>query len=355
MSAAPPSRWASRDPRCTVEWACSGCMVPKPPTARQNRSRPDPERSIPIAAPLDTLIPVAEGAIGRVYRSRDTTTGDIVAVKLLRNPEPAQIERMRREAAAQQRLEHPNICRVRTFDQDDEGRWRLIMEFVPGSTLAQEFGRLSLDRRVELLATVCDAVDYAHAAGILHRDLKPANILLRDIGEGKWAPVVADFGLALGADDAALTTTGEILGSPAYMAPEQARGDPDTVGPASDVFSIGCMLYEALAGRPPFEGATVSDSLDRLLNSEAAHPRTLNPHAPEPLCRVALQCLERTPARRYVSAGEIAADLRRWAQHQSVGARRYTRLYRLQRAMRRRPLESAMAASAALAIVALLA
>lgn len=262
---------------------------------------------------------------------------------------------MRREAAAQQRLDHPNICRVKTLDQDDEGRWRLIMEYVRGSTLAEQFSRLTLDRRVELLATVCDALQHAHAAGILHRDLKPANILLRETETGDWSPVVADFGLALGVDDPALTTTGEILGSPAYMSPEQARGDPDAIGPGSDIFSIGCMLYEALAGRPPFEGTSVSDSLDRLLNAEAAHPRTHNPHAPEPLCRIALQCLEQSPARRYASAASVASDLRRWSAGQTIEARRYTRFYRLQREIRKRPVESAAAGLAALALLVLLA
>lgn len=323
----------------------------------QNGPEPDPRlcQESDITTPLDTLIPVAEGAIGRVYKARDPATGELVAVKILHRSEEAQIERLKREAAAQQRLDHPNICRVRGIETDEDGQWRLLMDYVPGSTLAEELDRLPLDRRIAVLATVCDALAYAHAAGILHRDLKPANILLRESERGEWTPVVADFGLALGADDPALTTTGEILGSPAYMSPEQARGDSIAVGPASDVFSIGCMLYEALTGRPPFQGATISDSLDRLLNAEAPHPRRLNPHAPEPLCRIALQCLEQNPAHRYRNVADVAVDLRRWARQQTVGARRYNRFYRLRRVIRRNPIESAAVGLASIAIIGLLA
>jgi len=303
-----------------------------------------------VVRSLETLIPVAEGAIGRVYRTRDAKTGELLAVKRLHFDSPAHIERLQREAEAQKRLDHRGICRVFGLEKDEDGHWQLLMEFVDGSTLAAELERLSLAQRIDMLQGVCEAVEHAHQHGILHRDLKPANVLLRRTGS-QWHPVVADFGLARDSEDPALTTTGEILGSPAYMAPEQARGDRAAIGPHSDIFSIGCMLYEALTGHPPFEGATVSDSLNRLLNSEADHPRTLNPHAPEPLCQVALQCLEHLPARRYLSAAAVAADLQRWSRHETVQARRYTRLYRFRRAILRRPVESSAAGLAAIALL----
>ena len=303
---------------------------------------------------LDTLIPIAEGASGRVYRSRDRETGQVLAVKRLRHTDASQVTRLRREAAAQQRLDHPNICRVFGIEHDEQGHVQLLMEFVPGSTLAREMDRLSLDERVRILAKVAEAVDIAHEHGILHRDLKPSNILLR-AGDNDLAlePVVADFGLARSADDPAMTATGELLGTPAYMAPEQALGAREQIGPPTDVFSLGCMLYEALTGKPPFEAPTVSASLDRLLHEDPPHPRKINPTAPQALCRIALQCLEREPARRYTHARDLLADLTRWQQGQSVQARHYSRLYRWRRRMTRRPAMSAAALAGVLAIVVL--
>lgn len=302
---------------------------------------------------LETLVPVAEGAIGRVYRARDPETGQVLAVKVLRHDDPTLVERLRREAAAQQRLDHPNICRVHGLQLDDGGRWQLLMEFIEGSTLGRELDRLSLDTRIELLEVVCRAVAHAHEHGILHRDLKPANILLRSRANGGWDPVVADFGLALSESDPALTTTGEILGSPAYMSPEQARGTVAAIDGRSDVFSVGCILYEALTGAPPFEAQSVSASLERLLGEDATHPRRINPHAPEPLSRIALQCLERNPDMRYPGMQALAEDLARWRARQPVQARAYTRFYRFRRRIRRHPMAASLGAVALLTITAL--
>lgn len=293
---------------------------------------------------LDTLIPVAEGASGRIYRSRDRETGQALAVKRLRHADTNQVARLKREAAAQQRLDHPNICRVYGIEQDDHGHWQLLMEFVPGSTLAREMDRLSLAERIRILVAVTRAVQLAHELGILHRDLKPSNILLRGSDSSKaLEPVVSDFGLARSDDEPAMTMTGEVLGTPAYMAPEQALGAHDQVGPATDVFALGCMIFEALTGKPPFEAPTVSASIDRLLHEDAPHPRKFNRRAPEGLCRIALQCLERDPSRRYACASDLADDLEQWQQGKGVGARHYSRLYRWHRRLARHSLATAVA------------
>jgi serine/threonine-protein kinase len=303
---------------------------------------------------LSTLIPIAEGASGRVYRTRDSDTGQILAVKRLRRTEPEHVARLRREAAAQQRLDHPNICRVYGIEQDDQGHWQLFMEFVSGSTLARQMKTLSLEQRIKILAKVAEAVHTAHDKGILHRDLKPSNILLRANESGQVVdPVVADFGLARSEDDPVMTTAGEALGTPAYMAPEQAMGAQDQIGPATDVFALGCMLYEALTGKPPFEAPSVSANLQRLLSEDAQHPRKLNRTAPEALSRIALQCLEREPRRRYASALALAEDLQRWQRGQEVHARRYSRLYRWRRRIARHPLTTAAAAIGLITIATL--
>jgi len=303
---------------------------------------------------LVTLVPIAEGSSGRVYRTRDRDSGEVLAVKRLRHTDAPNVARLRREAAAQKRLDHPNICRVYGVEQDEQGHWQLFMEFVSGSTLARQMKKLSLKQRVSILAKVADAVHVAHDSGILHRDLKPANILLRADQAGKIVdPVVADFGLARSEDDPIMTSTGEILGTPAYMAPEQALADQDRVGPATDIFALGCMLYEALTGKPPFEAPSVGAGLDRLLHEDAQHPRKHNRAAPEGLNRIALQCLEREPARRYSSALALAEDLQRWLRGEDVQARRYSRLYRWQRRMRRHPMATAATVIGAIAILTL--
>jgi len=302
---------------------------------------------------FDTLIPIAEGASGRVYRARDRATGRVMAIKQLRHSDATQILRLKREAAAQQHLDHPNICRVHCIERDDQGRWQLVMDYIPGNTLAQRMDHLALSERIEVLARVARGVEFAHSRGILHRDLKPANIVLRESPTDELHPVVLDFGLARGNDEPAMTTTGEVLGTPAYMAPEQALGDSAGIGPASDVFALGCILFEALTGSPPFSAATISACLDRLLHTDPPHPRKLNPHAPEPLCRVALQCLERQQKRRYASARHFAEDLERWLRDRPVLARRYSPIHRWTRHMARQPLLTALGVTGLLLIAAL--
>ena len=195
---------------------------------------------------------------------------------------------------------------------------------------------------------IAEAVDYAHQHGIVHRDLKPANVLLDEHG----VPHITDFGLAKRTDtNSDLTRTGQILGTPGYMAPEQAAGESKTIGAPADIYSIGGLLYFVLTGRPPFRAANVLDTLMQSLQSEPTMPRALKPTIPKSLEQICMRCLERAPGDRYASAGEVANDLDRFLQHAPVHARPPTRLEQIRRFTRRSPTLSVHLAALALLLI----
>jgi tetratricopeptide (TPR) repeat protein len=263
-------------------------------------------------------------------------------------PAPAgrTVARFRREATALAGLSHPNAVRIYEVG-DDAGRPFLAMEYVAGPTLHAELqpGPLDPRRAAELLAAVADAVDAAHAAGVLHRDLKPANILL-DAG---GAPKITDFGLARRLDlPAGLTETGTCLGTPNYMAPEQALGrDMDR---RTDVYGLGAVLYECLTGRPPFVGPAVA-VLRQPLDDDPVPPRRLNRAVPLDLGTVCLKCLDKSPAGRCPTAADLAADLRRFLANRSIVARPVGLPTRAVRWTRRNRLAAALAGAAVLSLV----
>jgi eukaryotic-like serine/threonine-protein kinase len=204
-------------------------------------------------------------------------------------------------------LSHPNVVQI--FDTGEHaGNPYLVLEFVAGGTLASRLqrGELEPTEAARLVASLAQAVHAAHTRGIIHRDLKPANILFTADG----VPKVSDFGLVkrLDADDAQ-TRSGEFMGTPAYMPPEQAAGHAKAVGPEADVYALGAILYECLTGRPPFRGATVLDTLRQVLNDEPAPPRRLRPEVPADLEAVCLKCLEKSPSHRYRTGEALADDL----------------------------------------------
>jgi hypothetical protein len=225
------------------------------------------------------------------------------------------------------------------------------LELCPGGSLAQRFaaGPLPAAAAAGLVSRLARAVHAAHQAGLIHRDLKPGNVLLAADG----TPKVSDFGLAkqLGAGDR--TRSGAILGTPNYMAPEQAAGHNRAVTPASDVYALGAILYEALTGRPPFQAATLLETLEQVLRQEPPGPRRLRADVPADLEAVALQCLEKAPGRRYASAAELADDLDRWQRGEPVRARRQGALYRLGKRLRKQRQKLLAAAAAAVALAAL--
>ena len=261
----------------------------------------------------ETEAELGRGGMGVVYRARDGH-GRAAAIKLLATPGDAELlVRFRREAQALRRLDHP--AAVRIFDAGEEqGRPWLAMALVPGETLERRLAREgALDPRdaVSIAARVARAVEHAHARGVLHRDVKPANVLLRPDGE----PVLTDFGLAAlvvgeGAD--ALTRSGQILGTPRFLAPEQARGAWRETGPATDVYGLGATLFSLLTGQPPFRHPELVAALQAIVSQPAPSPRSLRPGLDEGLCRIVERCLAKSPADRPHGAGELAALLEAW-------------------------------------------
>jgi eukaryotic-like serine/threonine-protein kinase len=274
---------------------------------------------------------IGRGGMGVVWRARQISLNRPVALKMVLRGELAgdsDRARFRGEAEAAGRLTHPNIVTVHEVGEHD-GQPYFAMQLIEGPTLAQRLahGPLPPRQAADLLAKVARAVDHAHRQGILHRDLKPSNILLDDAGE----PHVTDFGLAkLSRESAALrsedstsrlnkTMSGTILGTPAYMAPEQAAGGKDLT-PAADVYALGCILYEALTGRPPIQAPTPLDTLLLVLEQEPVPPRLLNPGVPRELEAVCLKCLSKSPASRYSSAADLAGDLEAYLRGDPVSA-----------------------------------
>ncbi|MCZ7635555.1 MAG: serine/threonine protein kinase [Verrucomicrobia bacterium] len=270
----------------------------------------------------ELLEEVARGGIGVVFRARQSSLDRTVAVKLLLAglfADPKARQRFRTEAEAAARIHHPNVVSVLEVGEH-EGQPFLAMEFVEGGTLAQQVanGPLPVARAARYLAKTARAVAYAHALGVLHRDLKPSNILLDAFDE----PRVTDFGLAkvLGTDWD-LTLSGEILGSPAFMAPEQAAGRTAEVSPATDVYALGALLYHLTTGRPPFASGTPAAVLRLVEHEEPIAPRRLNPSVPRDLETIILKCLEKRPTRRYATAATLADDLDRFLEGRTVTAR----------------------------------
>lgn len=306
----------------------------------------------PPSARYQTATPIGQGAMGRVYRAWDPEHERFVALKYLRSNDPDWVRRLRAEAAAQARLDHPNVAPVYGVGED-QGRVYIAMAYIDGKPFDELLDELGLEGGVRILADCADAIQAAHAIGLVHRDLKPANILVSQDASGAYHPYVLDFGLVLSLDEETLTAPGEMLGTLGYMAPEQALGRRADVDRRADIYSFGCMLYQLLTGAPPLAGADRSDMLARLLNDDVPPPRNRTRRVPKALERICMQCLERDPGRRYASAAALRHDLERWLAGESVRARTTGPAWRLGRRLRRNPVMSALAASALALVLAL--
>ena len=281
---------------------------------------------------------IASGGMGVVYRARQMRLNRIVALKMIRAGKFSswtEIKRLRAEAEAAAQLDHPNIVPVFEVGEQD-GLHYFTMAFVDGQTLSEKLsqGPLPVQEAAELIHRVAKAIAYAHDAGVIHRDIKPGNILIDKAGQ----PRVGDFGLAKQVTlESDLTTTGQILGTPSYMPPEQALGHLDEVNRTSDIYALGAVLYATLSGRPPFQAASSIETLRQVVDQQPVAPRLLNPSVPRDLETICLKCLEKKASARYSTAHELAADLNRYLCGHPIAARPISRMERHWRWLRRRP------------------
>jgi WD40 repeat protein/predicted Ser/Thr protein kinase len=300
----------------------------------------------------ELLEEIGHGGMGIVYRARQKSLDRIVALKLLLfgpHAPPESVKRFRAEAVATAALQHPNIVAIHEVGFC-EGQHFIAMDFVEGQSLSRlvRGSPLPVRRAAGYVKAIAEAIHYAHERGILHRDLKPANVLI----DAKDQPRITDFGLAKRLEgDSDLTVSGQVLGSPNYMPPEQASGKRGTLSRRSDVYALGAILYHALTGRPPFVGEGMAETVQRVLNEEPASPRLLNPGVPVDLETVCLKCLEKDTAKRYATAQILAEELGRFLEGKPVHARPVSRPAKVWRWCRRNPRLATAVAAALLSLL----
>jgi len=290
---------------------------------------------------------LGQGGMGAVYKARDRRIRRLVALKFIRGGDERLTQRFLQEARAQARVDHPGICKVLEVGEV-EGKCYIAMQFIDGMSLQQARTRIEMMEKAEIIKEAAEALHAAHEIGVIHRDIKPANIMIEKGVDGRYHPVIMDFGLARDTNESAgMTESGTVMGTAAFMSPEQARGDVRLLDRRTDVYSLGATLYDVLVNRPPFVADSMADTLLKVMLDEPVSPRRLRADVPEALETITLKCLNKEPQQRYASALDLAADLDRFLSKRRIIAKRLGFLYRLRwRAKNNKP-----AAVAGLALV----
>jgi tetratricopeptide (TPR) repeat protein len=366
----------SGEPPNTFVWGPSLDTPPQPPGGATllvyGPSPAAPEPAYPEVAGYRILGVLSRGGMGVVYRAEQVGLKRVVALKMIlagAHAGPEQLARFRAEAEAVARLQHPNIVQIYEVGEQD-GLPFFSLEFVEGGSLEKRLRKAPQPARAaaELVETLARAVQAAHERGIVHRDLKPANVLLAACGlasaerhagaklQAACVPKITDFGLAKQVDrEGGPTQEGAVLGTPSYMAPEQALGLTREIGPAADVWALGAILYEMLTGRPPFQGESSLDTLQLVLVEEPVPVRRLQPRVPRDLETICLKCLQKPARKRYARALDLADDLRRFRSGEPIRARPVGRVERGLKWVRRYPAWAALWALGGAACLALIA
>ncbi len=315
-----------------------------------------PRRSFPRLPPgYEILGELGAGGMGIVYKAREQELNRVVALKMIGGrgrPSPKDLERIRTEAKAIARIKHPHILQIYKIGEH-EGLPFLELEYCPGGSLADALRGKTLapQEAAEIVEKLARGIEAAHKRHVVHRDLKPSNVLLDADGQ----PKISDFGLAKKLDEVGQTVAGEIMGTPCYMAPEQAAGRAWEIGAVTDVYALAATLYDLLTGRPPFKGSSTLETLEQVRKLEPVPPSRLEPKVPRDLETICLKGLNKDRSRRYASAQELADDLRRFLNHEPIKARRVSRRERLFKWVRREPAQAALVGAVLLAVLAVVA
>src|SRR5881275_756222 len=337
-------------PPNSPQQSCSACLLesglgPDEPVAGGG----DPGRPMPMLMDFDDyelLEQIGRGGQGVVFRARQKSLNHTVTLKVINLGQwasKAHLKRFRLEAEAAARLEHPGIVPIHEVGERD-GSCYFSMKFIEGGQLDDVPRRqpMPIRRAVELIVKVARTVHYAHEHGILHRDIKPGNILV----DAKGEPLLTDFGLArLVEAESTVTRTKEVMGTPSYMAPEQAVGNNAAVSSATDVYGLGAVLYQLLTDHPPFAGGTTFETIKLVLDTEPQQPRLWNRRIDRELSTICLKCLEKDPKRRYPSALALAEDLEHWLKHEPIRAKRSGFVTHARKWVRRNPTSALLVAS----------
>jgi serine/threonine-protein kinase len=293
---------------------------------------------------------LGEGGMGRVYEAYDPELGRVVALKVVRRASPHAVARILQEARSQAKVDHPGICKIFEVGHDGDTPF-IVMQRIRGQDLEQARESLSVEEKVLVVKLAAEALHAAHREGLIHRDLKPANLMVERREDGGLQPTIMDFGLARHLESQGLTAAGQLVGTPAYMPPEQARGDGKQVDRRSDVYGLGATLFKLLTGHAPFEADTVPALLDMVVREEVRSLHSLAPWIPEDLNTIVMKCLEKSPSARYASARALAEDLGRFLDGEPIEARPVGALGAALRKLRKHRRIAAVAAVSGLLVL----